>query len=103
MSASETVGKTEARLERLENHYDSLKRTNERIEKKVDDISDALLGTAFGDIGIVERFKIFKAELDSIKEEQIKNKIYLSWFIKIYTIILGATVVILLKYIFKGL
>jgi hypothetical protein len=107
----EKITKTDIRLERLENHYEALKNGNVRIEKKVDSISDALLGTEFGDLGFVEKMKSFKddlerlkkEDLEKIKTEQIKTSIYLSWFIKIYTVTLGATVVILIKYIFKGL
>ena len=95
--------KTDIRLERLENHYESLKRGNERIEHKVDEISDALLGNTYGDVGLVVRFKENARKTDELEREVEKLKIYIRQASWLFGIIATAIIVILTKFLFKGI
>jgi len=103
MQIEEEVKKNAMRLERLENHYNYLKQSNERIEANVNKISEALLGNPFGDIGLVERFKENSKRTAEMEKEIEKMKIYFKQFAWFTAIVVSAVLVILVKYIFKGL
>lgn len=91
------------RLERLENHYATMKTSIAGIEDGVKKITTALLGNEFGDIGLVERIKEHNKKLSDIEKEQEKMKIYFKQAVWVSVTIGGAIIVVLIKYIFKGL
>ena len=95
--------KTDMRLEKLENHYESLKRGNERIEHKVDGISGAILGNDFGEIGLVKRFKEYTIKTEELEKEIEKTKIYIRQASWLFGIIAASIIVILTKFLFKGI
>lgn len=95
--------KYQARLEKLENHYQTLKTSTQNIEEGVKKITNALLGTEYGDIGLVERFKDSELKLREIEKEQERLKIYFKQALWVLGTVGGAVIVILVKYIFKGL
>jgi len=103
MDSKEIELKNSVELKRLGEHYKRMDDKMNTIESDVKEIKNAILGTEFEDEGIVKKLKLLREDIDKNKEKQIKIEIYMGLFFGIYTIVIGGLVVILLKYIFKGL
>jgi uncharacterized protein (UPF0335 family) len=87
-------------LKRLSEHYKRIEEQMKGLLSDVHDIKKSILGSEFGDEGISKQLKIMKQEMDDLKEEQIKSKIYFNQFKWLVSIVGSAILVLLVKQIF---
>lgn len=86
-------------LKRLSEHYKRLDAKINTIESDVKEIKHSIVGSEFGDEGISNRLKVLKGEIDTMKEEQIRSKIYFNQFKWLVSIVGSAILVLLVKQI----
>jgi chromosome segregation ATPase len=84
-------------LTRLSEHYQTMNGKINGIESDIKEIKNAILGNEFEDEGITKRLKALKNEVEKIKEDQIKNKLYFNQFKWFVTVIGGTILAILIK------
>jgi uncharacterized protein (UPF0335 family) len=90
---------TKFELQRLSEHYKRIEEQMKGLSSDVHDIKKSILGSEFGDEGISKQLKTMKLEMDELKEEQIKSKIYFNQFKWLVSIVGSAILVLLVKQI----